>query len=137
MLNEWGPCRIAAIAHPNKPIVQYAQISWMGDYRYGRKRCSICDKSVYKPKAQAAPEPSSAEVPKTFRPDFEIGSKGDLTAEVDGDWKDPEEPYYKKRDAYMESIGIRVMRFSNRSVLHDGKGVIKAIQLELSRVKHL
>ena len=60
MLNEWGPCRIAAIAHPNKPIVQYAQISWMGDYRYGRKRCSICDKSVYKPKAQAAPEPSSA-----------------------------------------------------------------------------
>jgi hypothetical protein len=50
MLDEGGPCRAAAACHPFKPIVQYCQIPWMGDKRYGRKRCSICGKSVFKPR---------------------------------------------------------------------------------------
>ena len=45
---ESGPCRIASIAHPNKPIVRYVQISWMGDYRWNRSRCETCLRSVYK-----------------------------------------------------------------------------------------
>ena len=54
MLDEEGPCRAAATCHPKKPIVRYCQISWMGDYRYGRKRCSICLKSVYQPRRKSA-----------------------------------------------------------------------------------
>jgi hypothetical protein len=43
--------------------------------------------------------------------------------------------YDSRRDAYLESRGYRVMRFSNRLVLHKGAEVVKAIQLELARVK--
>ena len=46
LLDEFGPCRLSGSLHPAMPVVQYCQVDWMGDYRWNRKRCSVCLKTI-------------------------------------------------------------------------------------------
>lgn len=74
---------------------------------------------------------------KTYVADFLLKAKSnfDILVEIDGDVHNGKEDYDLKRDRYLESRGYRVMHFTNRMVLHDGRKVIEGIQTELRRVK--
>lgn len=69
--------------------------------------------------------------PKSYVPDFSIGET--VIIEVDGDAHVGEEEYDIKRDKYLESKGWKVMRFTNRDVLHRSKDVKAAILTELTK----
>lgn len=74
---------------------------------------------------------------KYFVTDFELLAPPDdnILIEIDGEAHNGNEEYDAKRDRYLQSRGYRVMHFTNRMVLRDGRKVIEAIQTELRRVK--
>lgn len=70
-----------------------------------------------------------------FRRQYRIGPyyadfaclKAALVIEIDGRGHDTDAPAERRRQAYIESRGFRVLRFSNEDVLHEFEGVITAI----------
>ena len=58
-----------------------------------------------------------------------------LAIEIDGEIHTHQSEYDEARTAYLESYGIRVIRFRNEDVLHDLPGVLNHIRMTL--VPHL
>ena len=88
---------------------------------------------IYRFEEEAAPDGNF----KKYIADFVIFpiAKITLLIEVDGDAHTGEEDYDMKRDAYLAKRGYKVLRFTNRMVLHHGADVIRAIQTELLKMK--
>jgi very-short-patch-repair endonuclease len=68
---------------------------------------------------------------KSYSVDFLVHPN--LAVEVDGDAHTGEEEYDQKRDAHLTKRGYKVLRFSNKMVLHHGADVIRAIRIEMAR----
>ncbi len=60
-----------------------------------------------------------------------------LVVEIDGDSHYTEEAQMKnrKRTAFLESKGLRVIRFTNREVLHNIDGVMESLERLLNEIK--
>ena len=63
--------------------------------------------------------------------DFYIGGKK-IVIEIDGaqHYEEDAAEYDRKRDAYMKSLGITVLRYTNRDVNNNFTGVCRDIQLK-------
>ena len=60
-----------------------------------------------------------------------------LVVEIDGDSHYTEEAQIKdqKRTAFLESKGLRVVRFTNREVVHNIDGVMESLENLLNKIK--
>ena len=61
-----------------------------------------------------------------YLPDFYCHQHG-LTIEVDGGIHDMQKEYDTEREAYLISLGLRIIRFTNEEIQKDLKGVLQRI----------
>jgi very-short-patch-repair endonuclease len=59
--------------------------------------------------------------------------KAALVIEVDGDIHDLQQAEDKRREKALAELGLRVMRFRNDQVIQDIRGVMRAIQITLTK----
>jgi very-short-patch-repair endonuclease len=68
-----------------------------------------------------------------FIVDFYVKTLG-LIVEIDGESHNDKEEYDKKREDYLESLGLKIFKTTNLRVLHDLDNVMK--ELELFVIEH-
>ena len=71
-----------------------------------------------------------------YIPDF-CSPKAKLIIEMDGSQHLNQQEYDNERTKYFESIGYKVIRFWNNSVMNDIDGVIRAIMQAMESERHL
>ena len=64
--------------------------------------------------------------------DFACRSPVKLVVEIDGETHGTQAEYDAKRSRYLESRGYRILRFSNRDVLHNREDVLATISVNLT-----
>jgi len=52
-----------------------------------------------------------------------------LIVEIDGESHNDKEEYDKKREDYLESLGLKIFKTTNLRVLHDLDNVMKELEL--------
>lgn len=63
-----------------------------------------------------------------FIVDFYVKTLG-LIVEIDGESHNDKEEYDKKREDYLESLGLKIFKTTNLRVLHDLDNVMKELEL--------
>ena len=67
-----------------------------------------------------------------YFPDFYC-HQHELIVEVDGDIHDLQQEYDAEREEYLESLGFRIIRFTNEEITKNLKGVLQRIVDECKR----